>query len=126
MNQGNDRALATGVGIGLALGAALGVAVGALTGDLALWLAVGAGAGLAMGAAAVLVLGWAAWWAAGVPALAFPADPVLLYARVLALLDVLLPFFPLTAFSGRRPWEASRPGWGLLAAATVALWLVPG
>jgi hypothetical protein len=79
------------------------------------------------GAAAVALLGLAAWW--GVAAGVAPdlAEPVLLYARMMLLVDVLLPFFPMTAFSGRRMLEASPVGWGALAVVTVALWLVaPG
>ena len=79
------------------------------------------------GAAAVALLGLAAWW--GVAAGVAPdlAEPVLLYARMMLLVDVLLPFFPMTAFAGRRMFEASPVGWGGLAAVTVALWLVgPG
>jgi L-amino acid N-acyltransferase YncA len=79
------------------------------------------------GAAAVALLGLAAWW--GVAAGVAPdlAEPVLLYARMMLLVDVLLPFFPMTAFAGRRMLEASPVGWGVLAAVTVALWLVgPG
>ena len=75
------------------------------------------------GVGAVLVLGWAAWfaadllgWAAGV------AEMMLFYARVLLVFDVLLPFFPFTAFAGRRMLEASRAGWAAMAAATVGLW----
>lgn len=40
------------------------------------------------------------------------------------LFDVLLPFFPMTAFAGRRVWEASRGAWVVLAVGTVALWMV--
>jgi len=77
--------------------------------------------------AAVLALGWLAWWAVAAGALPGLAAPVLLYARILLLADVLLPFFPMTAFSGRRVLESSPVGWGALAAGTVALWLVaPG
>lgn len=75
------------------------------------------------GAGAVLLLGWAAWFATSVPALAGVAGPVLAYACLLLLLDVLLPFFPMTAYAGRRMLEASRWGWGALAAATVGLWV---
>jgi GNAT superfamily N-acetyltransferase len=76
------------------------------------------------GAAAVLALGWLAWWAVAAGALPGLAEPVLLYARILLLADVLLPFFPMTAFAGRRMLEASPVAWGALAAGTVALWLV--
>lgn len=76
------------------------------------------------GVGAVLVLGWAAWFATGVPALAGLAGPVLAYACVLLLLDVLLPFFPMTAYAGRRMLEASRWGWAAMAVATVGLWVV--
>jgi L-amino acid N-acyltransferase YncA len=79
------------------------------------------------GAAAVWLLGAAAWWAVAAGAAPGIAQPVLLYARILLLADVLLPFFPMTAFSGRRILGSSPVGWGALAAGTVALWLVaPG
>lgn len=74
------------------------------------------------GVGAVLVLGWAAWFATGVPALAGVAGSVLAYACILLLLDVLLPFFPMTAYAGRRMLEASRWGWAVMAVATVGLW----
>ena len=76
------------------------------------------------GVGAVLLLGWAAWFATGVPALAGVAGSVLAYACILLLLDVLLPFFPMTAYAGRRMLEASRWGWAAMAAATVGLWAV--
>ena len=77
--------------------------------------------------AAVLALGWLAWWAVAAGVATGLAEPVLLYARIMLLADVLLPFFPMTAFAGRRVLEASAVGWGGLAAGTVALWLVaPG
>ncbi len=76
------------------------------------------------GATAVLALGWLAWWAVSAGVAPDVAPRVLLYARMLATFDVLLPFFPMTAFSGRRLLDASRPGWAALAAGTVGLWLV--
>lgn len=80
-----------------------------------------------VGAAAVWLLGAAAWWAVAAGAAPGLAEPLLIYARILHLADVLLPFFPNTAFSGRRILESSPMGWGVLAAGTVALWLVaPG
>jgi len=83
-------------------------------------LAVVSGAGVA----AVLVLGWAAQLLSGWSAVAGAAAPVLFYARLLLLFDVLLPFFPMTAFAGRRVWEASRVAWAVAALGTVALWVV--
>ena len=74
------------------------------------------------GAAAVLALGGLAVWALSAGVATGVASPALLYARIVALFDVLLPFFPLTAFSGMRMLQASRAGWALMAAATVALW----
>ncbi len=76
------------------------------------------------GPATVLTLGWLAWWAVAAGAAPVLAMPVLIYARIMLLADVLLPFFPMTAFAGRRVLEASPVGWGALAAGTVALWLV--
>jgi hypothetical protein len=72
----------------------------------------------------VWLLGVAAWWAVAAAAAPGLAEPVLLYARILLLADVLLPFFPMTAYSGRRILEASPLAWGTLAAGTVALWVV--
>jgi GNAT superfamily N-acetyltransferase len=74
--------------------------------------------------AAVLTLGWLAWWAVAAGVATDLAEPVLLYTRIMLLADVLLPFFPMTAFAGRRVLEASPLAWGALAAGTVALWLV--
>lgn len=74
------------------------------------------------GVGALLVLGWAAWLAADLPGWAGVAEMALFYARILLVLDVWLPFFPFTAFAGRRMLEASRPGWAAMAAATVGLW----
>jgi len=76
------------------------------------------------GVVAVLVLGWAASLLAQSgtgPAL---TASVAFYARLLLLFDVLLPFFPMTAFAGRRVLDASRPTWIALAVGTVALWVV--
>lgn len=49
------------------------------------------------------------------------ASPLSLYARIVVMLDVLLPFFPLTAFSGMRMRQASRAGWALMAVGAIAL-----
>ena len=76
------------------------------------------------GVVAVLALGWAAQLLTGWSAVAAAAAPVLFYARLMLLFDVLLPFFPMTAFAGRRVWEASRGAWVVLAVGTVALWMV--
>jgi hypothetical protein len=75
------------------------------------------------GPAAVLALAWLAWWADAAGVAAAVASPILFYARILLLVDVLLPFFPLTAFAGRRVLEASRLAWAALAVATVGLWV---
>ena len=83
-------------------------------------LAVVSGAGVA----AVLALGWAAQLLSGWSVVAAASAPVLFYARLMLLFDVLLPFFPMTAFAGRRLWEASRVAWAVLALGTVALWAV--
>ena len=76
------------------------------------------------GPAAVLALGWLAWLAVAAGAAPDLATPVLFYARIMLLADVLLPFFPMTAFAGRRVLEASPVGWGAMAAGTVGLWVV--
>jgi len=76
------------------------------------------------GATAVAALGAAAWWGVAAGVAQDLAEPVLLYARMMLLVDVLLPFFPMTAFAGWRVLEASPVGWALLAAGTLALWLV--
>ena len=77
------------------------------------------------GVAAVALLGAAAWWGVAAGVARDLAEPVLLYARMMLLVDVLLPFFPMTAFAGRRMLAASPVAWGALAAGTVALWFVP-
>ena len=76
------------------------------------------------GVVAVLALGWAAQLLSEWSAVAGAAAPVLFYARLMLFFDVLLPFFPMTAFAGRRVWEASRAAWAALAVGTVALWVV--
>ncbi len=42
----------------------------------------------------------------------------------MAIIEVLFPFSPFASFSGRRVWDWNRPMWGVLAVATVALFLV--
>lgn len=76
------------------------------------------------GAAAVLVLGALAAWALSAGVATGVASPLLLYARIVLMFDVLLPFFPLTAFSGMRMLQASRAGWTAMAVATIALWAI--
>ena len=75
------------------------------------------------GPTAVLALAWLAWWADAAGVAAAVASPILFYARSLLLVDVLLPFFPLTVFAGRRVFEASRTAWAALAVVTVGLWV---
>ena len=76
------------------------------------------------GAAAVMALGALAAWAVSADVATGVASPLLLYARIMVMLDVLLPFFPLTAFSGMRMLQASRVGWALMAVGAIALWVV--
>lgn len=76
------------------------------------------------GAGAVMALGALAAWAVSAGVATGVASPLLLYARIMVLLDVLLPFFPLTAFSGMRMLQASRAGWALMAVGAIALWVV--
>ena len=75
------------------------------------------------GAAAVMALGALAAWALSADVATGVASPLLLYARITVMLDVLLPFFPLNAFSGMRMRQASRAGWALMAAGAIALWV---
>ena len=82
-----------------------------------LWVRMAFAGAIATVALAVL----AAWGVAAGVATSF-AGPVSTYARILATFDVLLPFVPMTAFSGRRMWAASRVGWAALAAIVLALW----
>ena len=72
------------------------------------------------GTALTLALGWALWAAEGTPA----GDLMLNYIRVFLIFDVLLPFFPMASFNGRRVLDWNRYLWGLLAAGTAALLLV--
>jgi len=79
------------------------------------------------GALALLMAGWGMqairWWV-------FPEerrallDLALFYVRVFVLFDVLLVFFPFVAFNGRRILDWRAGVWAVLAAATVALWVL--
>ncbi len=82
------------------------------------------------GASAVLVFAWAAW-----ASLRFGGPPPEIAAwlraahtagLMLALFEVLLPFFPFASFNGRRVWDWNRPAWGVLAVAASGLFLVGG
>ena len=42
-------------------------------------------------------------------------------ARVMLVFEVLLPFFPLACYNGRRVLDWKPIGWAVIAAATVAL-----
>lgn len=85
------------------------------------------------GSALTLALGWA-FWAARAPgadlgaltavANTAAAGLMLNYIRVFLIFDVLLPFFPMASFNGRRVLDWNRYLWGILAAGTVALLLV--
>jgi hypothetical protein len=44
----------------------------------------------------------------------------------LAVIDVLLPFFPFVSFGGRRIWDWNRVAWGVLVVAVLGLFLVGG
>lgn len=72
------------------------------------------------GTALTLALGWALWAAQGTLA----GDLLLNYIRVFLIFDVLLPFFPMASFNGRRVLDWNRYLWALLAAGTAALLLV--
>jgi len=76
------------------------------------------------GAGAVMALGVLSAWALTAGVATGVASPLLLYARIVVMLDVLLPFFPLNAFSGVRMRQASRTGWALMAIGAIALWVI--
>ncbi len=46
----------------------------------------------------------------------------LVYARILLIFEVLLPFFPFTCFNGRRVMDWRRPSMGVLVVGTLLLW----
>lgn len=72
------------------------------------------------GTALTLALGWALWATEG----SLAGDLLLNYIRVFLIFDVLLPFFPMASFNGRRVLDWNRYLWALLAAGTAALLLV--
>lgn len=45
-------------------------------------------------------------------------------ALVFSVVDILIPFFPLISYNGRRIWDWNRWIWGIMAALTIALWLL--
>ncbi|GAB6089220.1 GNAT family N-acetyltransferase [Spirochaeta dissipatitropha] len=51
------------------------------------------------------------------------ADFAYFYIRVMLIFEVLLPFFPFTAFNGRRVLDWRRQSWAVLAMGTVLLWV---
>jgi hypothetical protein len=80
------------------------------------------------GTSAVLIFAWSVWallrfgWSS--PEIATGLHATYAAGMPLVLLEVLLPFFPFASFNGRRIWDWSRPAWGVLAAAALALLLV--
>lgn len=79
----------------------------------------------AAGAGALVVLGWGLWAATRVinPLAVWyaPLAGAAALARVMLLFEVLLPFFPLACYNGRRVLDWKPIGWAVIAAATVAL-----
>ncbi|TVR89316.1 MAG: GNAT family N-acetyltransferase [Spirochaetaceae bacterium] len=78
------------------------------------------------GAAVLLALGWALWAArASGTALGDSALAALMlnYIRVLLVFEVLIPFFPMASFNGRRVLDWNRYLWALLAIGAAALLL---
>jgi len=79
------------------------------------------------GALALLLAGWGLqamrWMTASEEGRAL-LDLALFYTRAFVLFDVLLVFFPFTAFNGRRILDWRAGVWAVLAAATVALWVL--
>ncbi|NLG50035.1 MAG: GNAT family N-acetyltransferase [Chloroflexi bacterium] len=77
------------------------------------------------GVAGPLALLWLARGLAGVPAVS-AVLPIINYVGFsLIILDVLVPFFPLACFNGRRLWDWSPVIWAVVAAIVVALvWII--
>ena len=78
------------------------------------------------GAAVTLALGWALWVArAGGTVLdgSLVADLMLNYIKVFMIFEVLIPFFPMASFNGRRVLDWNRLLWALLAIGSGALLL---
>jgi ribosomal protein S18 acetylase RimI-like enzyme/cation transporter-like permease len=80
------------------------------------------------GALVVLVFACAAWVLARFGGLSPEVMQWLSIAHraglMLAVVDVLLPFFPFASFDGRRIWDWNRAVWGVLAVAVVGLFLM--
>ena len=51
-------------------------------------------------------------------------DIALWLGKPFMLFDIALPFFPFTAFNGKRLWDWSRVVWGLMAIAAVVVWFL--
>lgn len=68
-----------------------------------------------------LALLWLAWGLAGVSAVK-SALPFIYYVGIpLVMVDVLVPFFPLACYNGRRLWDWSPVVWAVMGALVVAL-----
>jgi ribosomal protein S18 acetylase RimI-like enzyme len=79
------------------------------------------------GALVVVVLAWTSWGLARLGGLPLGVSGWLRVAHLaglmVAVVDVLLPFFPLASFDGRRIWDWNRAVWGVLAVAVVGLFM---
>lgn len=79
----------------------------------------------AAGTGDVLILGWVLFYLTGLVDPATPLHQLLSIAgsitRVLLVYDVLLPFFPMGCFNGKRIFDWQPLIWGVMAVATVGL-----
>jgi ribosomal protein S18 acetylase RimI-like enzyme len=82
------------------------------------------------GASAAVVFAWTMWALGRFGGLSPEVGVWLRVARmaglILAVVDVLLPFFPFVSFGGRRIWDWNRVAWGVLVVAVLGLFLVGG
>jgi N-acetylglutamate synthase-like GNAT family acetyltransferase len=82
------------------------------------------------GTSAVVIFAWTTWALGHFGVLSPEVAKWLSTAHeaglVMALVDVLLPFFPFVSFNGRRIWDWNQTAWGMLVVAVLGLLLVGG
>ncbi|WP_299492316.1 GNAT family N-acetyltransferase [Acaryochloris sp. IP29b_bin.137] len=85
------------------------------------WMAVA-------GTLPVLILVWGVWVLGELneplPYVRAWLEAVLLVGKPLVLFDIAMPFFPFVSFNGRRLWDWNKTVWGILAMATITIFLV--
>jgi len=68
-----------------------------------------------------LALLWLAWALADLPAVGAALPFICNVGIPLMALNVLVPFFPLACYNGRRLWDWSRPLWAVMVELVMAL-----